>query len=140
MNATTADKSSDGPTVYFDGSCPLCSVEIGFYRSRDSAGRLDFIDVSKPDVEPGPSLSCDEAMRRFHVRNSDGTLLSGAAAFVAIWDEIPGWKRAARVARVPGVMPVLELAYRVFLPIRPALSRIARGFGARPINPEHTDT
>ncbi|WP_424927723.1 thiol-disulfide oxidoreductase DCC family protein [Amaricoccus tamworthensis] len=113
----------DGPTVYYDGSCPLCSVEIDHYASRDGAEKLRFVDVSHSDADPGAGLNRTDAMARFHVRQPDGKLLSGARAFVAVWDTLPGWKWAARLAKIPGVTPVLELAYRAFLPFRPFLAR-----------------
>ncbi len=116
------------PTVYFDGSCPLCSVEIKHYASRDGADRLRFVDVSTEAADLGAGLTRGNAMARFHVRQADGTLLSGARAFVEVWATLPGWKWAARLAKIPGVTPVLELAYRAFLPVRPFL---AKTLGAR---------
>ncbi len=32
-------------TVYFDGSCPFCRAEIGYYRCRDQVGALCFVDI-----------------------------------------------------------------------------------------------
>jgi predicted DCC family thiol-disulfide oxidoreductase YuxK len=63
-------------------------------------------------------------MERFHVRASDGRVLSGAAAFVEVWSRLPKWRWAARVASLPGVLAVLELGYRMFLPVRPFISRL----------------
>ncbi|MEM9288164.1 MAG: DUF393 domain-containing protein [Pseudomonadota bacterium] len=128
--------SASGPTVYFDGSCPLCTVEIKHYASRENGESLDFVDVSAGTRALGPGLDADAAMRRFHVRLPDGSLLSGARAFIAIWETLPGWRWLATVAQVPGVPTLLEGAYRVFLPIRPILSRIAQLLGAQAANPK----
>ena len=119
-------------TVYYDGSCPLCTAEIRHYAGLRGSDRLDFIDVSAADSDTGNDLAAGDAMKRFHVRLDDGRLLSGASAFVAIWQHLPRWGWAARLAAWPGVTPVLELAYRSFLPVRPLLSRLARRLGARP--------
>ncbi|MEM6826227.1 MAG: DUF393 domain-containing protein [Pseudomonadota bacterium] len=130
-----ADKDAQaGPTLYFDGSCALCTVEIGHYASRDGGDRLCFVDVSKSGVDLGGDLARETAMHRFHVRLSNGTLKSGAEGFVAIWDALPGWRWAACLARLPGMMWVLETGYRLFLPIRPVLSLAARWLGAKPAN------
>jgi predicted DCC family thiol-disulfide oxidoreductase YuxK len=63
-------------------------------------------------------------MKRFHVRASDGRVLSGAAAFVEVWTCLPRWRWAASVASLPGVLIVLEWGYRFFLPVRPFISRL----------------
>ena len=125
---------TSGPTVYFDGSCPLCTFEIGLYASQTGGDRLKFVDVSQERPDLGLDLSADAAMRRFHVRLSDGRLLSGARAFVAVWNTLPGWRWAGRIAQIPGVTLALEGAYRLFLPVRPALSMLAARLGARAEN------
>jgi len=110
--------------VYFDGACPLCRAEIGYYRRQDRDGTLCFIDVSIPGAATPQGVSREQAMKRFHVRAEDGQVLSGAAAFVAIWARLPGWRWAARAARWPGVLTALEWGYRAFLPVRPFISGV----------------
>ncbi len=110
-------------TVYFDGSCPLCRAEIGYYRRKERAGALCFVDVSQTGAATPEGVTRERTMARFHVRTSDGRVLSGAAAFVEVWSRMPRWRWAARAAALPGVLAVLELGYRLFLPIRPFLSR-----------------
>jgi predicted DCC family thiol-disulfide oxidoreductase YuxK len=63
-------------------------------------------------------------MERFHVRAGDGRLLSGAAAFVEVWSRLPAWRWAARAASLPGALAGLELGYRLFLWVRPFISRL----------------
>jgi len=112
-------------TVYFDGACPLCRAEIAHYAAQDGAAALCFRDVAHSPGPLGPGLTREQAMARFHVRSADGALLSGAAAFVAIWRLLPRWRWAARLAGLPGGMLLLEGAYRLFLPLRPLLSWLA---------------
>ena len=69
-------------TVMYDGSCPLCQREIGLYQSLTPLQPVAWLDVSAADLPPATR---QQLMARFHVQHSDGQLLSGAAAFVALW-------------------------------------------------------
>ena len=111
-------------TVFFDGSCPLCRAEIGYYRRKDQYRALCFVDISGIGAIPPEGITQQRAMKRFHVRASDGHALSGAAAFVEVWTRLPRWRWAARAASVPGALIALELAYKIFLLVRPYISRI----------------
>lgn len=115
----------DGLTVLFDGACPLCRSEIGLYQSLRPLEPVHWLDVSQNQAGMGPEEQA-RLMARFHVRLNDGRLLSGAAAFVALWLTLPGWRWLGRVGRLPGVTPVLEVIYRGFLHFRPHLQRWAR--------------
>jgi predicted DCC family thiol-disulfide oxidoreductase YuxK len=110
--------------VYFDGSCPLCRAEIGLYRRQDQADALCFIDVSVTGAVTPQGTTQQQAMERFHVRAGDGRVHSGAAAFVEIWRQLPGWRWVARAAALPGALAVLEVGYRMCLPVRPIIARI----------------
>ena len=111
-------------TVYFDGSCPLCRLEISHYKAQEGAESLRFVDVTDPESDLGAGLAREKALARFHVRDEKGALISGAPAFAEIWRRLPGWRWAARFARVPGVLNVLEVTYRAFLSVRPILVRL----------------
>lgn len=122
MNHVTPEPSRT--TVYFDGRCPLCQAEIGHYRRKDQDGALCFVDVSDSGARTPEGVSREGALERFHVRTSDGRVLSGAAAFVEVWTHVPEWRWAARLAALPGASAALEFGYRIFLPLRPYISRL----------------
>ena len=67
-------------------------------------------------------------MARLHVKLRNGHMVSGAAAFAAIWQRVPAWRWVAHVARIPGILTLLEAGYRLFLPIRPWISRCLGDF------------
>ena len=119
-------------TVYYDGACPLCAAEIRLYRRSEGAERIAWVDVGpEGPAELGPGLTRGAARARFHVRRPDGTLVSGAAGFAALWAVLPRWRLLARLARLPGVLRLGEMAYRLFLPIRPWIARLVRVGGPR---------
>jgi len=111
-------------TLYFDASCPLCQAEIRYYRRKDQVGALCFVDISEASAVTPEGITQQRAMKRFHVRAGDGRVLSGAAAFVEVWNRLPELRWAARAAALPGALAALELGYRIFLPVRPFISRL----------------
>ena len=120
-------------TVLYDGVCPLCRREIGVYQGLqpiDAAQTLKFSDISRADSPLPPGGVRSDYLARFHVQRSDGQVISGAAAFVALWATLPGWRYLAMVARLPGATPLLEVVYRAFLRIRRHMQGIARAFEA----------
>ena len=60
----------------------------------------------------------EEAMKRFHVRLADGALVSGAAAFLALWRETPGFGLPARLLSARPMMALLDILYAGFLRLR----------------------
>ncbi|MGB3624285.1 MAG: DUF393 domain-containing protein [Henriciella sp.] len=109
--------------VYFDGSCPLCRKEIGFYKSRTGADAIRWVDVSRGERLP-EGLSCSDAMARFHVRDTDGRLIKGGEAFAALWAQLPSFRWLGLAFRRAPLRWLLNLGYKAFLPLRPRLQRL----------------
>ncbi|MBU6271475.1 MAG: demethoxyubiquinone hydroxylase family protein [Betaproteobacteria bacterium] len=121
--------SQEPLTVLYDGACPLCRREIAHARGlarRQGDESLCFVDISAEAACPMPSDERAALLARFHVERADGSRLSGAAAFVAMWRRLPGWRWLARIADLPGGLAVMEFAYRGFLRMRPAMQALAR--------------
>lgn len=118
--------ASEPVTVYYDGACPLCVAEMAHYRRQDREGRLRLIDVSQGDAALPSGLSRQAALARLHVVDSEGRLRSGAAAFAALWRAVPAWVWLGRIAQTRLAGSLLEGLYRLFLPVRPVVSGLAR--------------
>ncbi|WP_126177149.1 thiol-disulfide oxidoreductase DCC family protein [Tsuneonella rigui] len=110
-------------TVWWDGSCPLCRREVRLMRKLDRRGRIRFIDAASAPVAHC-SVDRRKLLGRFHALQ-DGQMLSGAAAFAAVWRTIPVLRPLGLVARNPMILAALEKLYLTFLRIRPRLQRIA---------------
>jgi predicted DCC family thiol-disulfide oxidoreductase YuxK len=105
--------------VYYDGGCGVCSREIAFYRARPGADAFDWVDVSGVDPAAlGPDLTREAALARMHVRRADGTLLQGAAAFAAMWRQMPGFRWLGWLLAIPPFSGLGEIGYRGFLIVR----------------------
>lgn len=109
--------------VWYDGAPPLCRREIALMRRLDRRGAIRFLDVASGTVQDCP-VDRAALLARFHACE-DGRLLSGAAAFAAMWRAIPLLRPLGLAARVPLVLAVLERVYRAFLTVRPRLQRLA---------------
>lgn len=115
-----SEQSGSRPCVYYDGACPLCRLEVGAYQRAPGGDRLEWVDASScPPSQLGQDLDRRAALARLHVRRADGTLARGAAAFVEIWAQLPGLSWLARLARLPGMLAVMNLTYAVILRVRP---------------------
>jgi predicted DCC family thiol-disulfide oxidoreductase YuxK len=108
--------------VWFDGSCPLCRREISVMRKLDKLRAITFIDIISN--EGACPLNPKELLARFHAQEN-GTMLSGAAAFAAMWRAIPMLRPLGLAARNPMILSSLERLYLVFLKHRPKLQGFA---------------
>jgi predicted DCC family thiol-disulfide oxidoreductase YuxK len=101
---------SEETRVLYNHTCPVCRVEIDAYRRRAAAQGLP-IRFDTLDRAEDWGLTSDQAARELHVWH-EGKVLSGLAAFRALWAAMPGWRWLARVTGWPGVRSLADLLYR----------------------------
>ncbi|MFZ6801197.1 thiol-disulfide oxidoreductase DCC family protein [Undibacterium sp. Di24W] len=107
-------------TIYFDGACPVCAKEIATYRNWQGAERIDWIDASRcTDLALGTQLERAQALAKLHARDENGMLVSGAAAFVMMWRQMPALKWITSFLDHAWIIRVLDYLYEAFLKIRP---------------------
>ena len=106
-------------TVYFDDQCPLCSREIAAYWQMRGSNAINWVDASQCDVNRlGVRLDRNLALRRLHARSADGSLISGASAFVEIWRHLPAFAWLVRFCSSQRSLALLDFAYTCFLAMR----------------------
>ncbi|UVO51284.1 DUF393 domain-containing protein [Sphingomonas sp. SUN019] len=110
--------------VWHDGGCSLCRREIALMRRLDIRGAIRFVDVA--DAAATCPIDRRQLLARFHA-SEDGVLLSGAAAFAAMWRAIPVLRPLGLLARSRLVLALIERLYLGFLRVRPGLKRLAGG-------------
>lgn len=108
--------SREATKVYYDGGCPVCRREIGWYRSWRGADGIDWVDLTV-DQSVAESDRC-ALMKRFTVERSDGVRADGAAGFVALWRALPATRFAGRLLDNAVTVWILERAYLGFLATR----------------------
>lgn len=102
--------------VFFDGGCPVCRMEVGWYERMDRQGRIAWTDIASLDDSQLPDDKTRETLlNRFHVRDRGGNWHVGVDAFARIWRELPVLANLAFLFEVPGLRQVAETGYRAFL-------------------------
>lgn len=107
--------------VLYDGSCPLCALEIQQYQKITPNAPIHWVDVSSPEFTPPLGQTKASLMQRFHVIQPNGEMVSGAAAFVSVWEKLPKFRYLAALSKLPGMLVAMEFGYVGFLKIRPQL-------------------
>ncbi|MEM1431924.1 MAG: DCC1-like thiol-disulfide oxidoreductase family protein [Pseudomonadota bacterium] len=110
--------------MIYNSDCPICAREIASYRRYAEARDLPLEFSGLTDAAAlGSGLTVDEAARRLHVVK-DGELLSGLAAFAALWAALPRFRWLARIVSLPVIRPVAHAVYEgVLAPLLYAMHR-----------------
>ena len=92
-------------------------------RRMDRQSVIEFVDAQSDE---GCPIDRRDLLTRFHAQEKGKPMVSGAAAFAAMWRAIPTLRPLGRAAQFQPILWVLEGLYRVFLLARPALQRLVQ--------------
>lgn len=102
-------------TVFYDGSCSLCSREIRHYMRIAPSDTYSWVDISStPEPLNKLGYTQEDGMRLLHAQDNDGTIQIGVAAFICIWKKLPYWRILAPIASAPIISPILDACYLKF--------------------------
>ena len=100
--------------IYYNGDCPVCRTEMEHYADlcADTSPDLHFIDSTQlPQEIARCGLRREHLERRVYIRDSDGHILSGMPAIIALWRKMPRYEWLARIASWPIIRPAAVVLY-----------------------------
>ncbi len=113
------------PLAIFDGDCGFCRLWIARWKAR-TGSKVDYAP-SQEVAARFPEISRERFARAVQLVLPDGEVLEGAEAVLALSGETPGSGAAlAAYRRLPGLAPLLDLAYRLVASHRPAATAVTR--------------
>ncbi|MES2975738.1 MAG: DUF393 domain-containing protein [Pseudomonadota bacterium] len=111
-------------TLFYDGACAICKLEMDDLRSRNALNRLVFVDISQPGFDPawfGVSLQDMGAL--LHGQRADGSLVVGTETIRLAYRAV-GLGHLTAPTGLPFLKPVFDAAYAVFARNRYAISGV----------------
>jgi predicted DCC family thiol-disulfide oxidoreductase YuxK len=123
MNTAT-NANSNTLTIYYDGSCELCSAEMRNVKSRDADNRITLVDCSDAHFDAtGLPFSAAQMMNVITARDANGEWLTGVDVFVAMYGAIE-MSFVSNTLANPLVKPLADRAYPWVVKNRYALSTL----------------
>ena len=107
-------KKSPQLTIFYDGGCPLCAIEMRHLQRLNRDGRLGFEDIMAADFnERFPALEWQALNDRIHAMQADGSMLTGLDVSYEAWRLVGPGSLYAPI-RWPLVKPVADRFYLWF--------------------------
>jgi predicted DCC family thiol-disulfide oxidoreductase YuxK len=114
-------------TVFYDGSCGLCSAEMHELQALDRDGLLRLVDCAAPDFDDAPhrahGITREAMLNALHVRDALGEWHVGIDAVAAVYAAV-GLRRLAQLWTHPWLKPATARAYAWLVRHRHGLSRL----------------
>lgn len=101
-------------TIYYDGNCPVCAIEINMLRQRCEDGSLRFVDIHAPEFDPTPLGKPLEALNaRIHAVRADSLVVEGPEVFALAYRAV-GLDALADLISWAPLKPVIDWLYGRF--------------------------
>ena len=109
--------------LLWDGDCGFCARVITLIEKLDGREQfraIPYQSAPSPPMTPSLATACAQAL---HVVDSAGRIMAGGRACIFVIQKL-GWRRTARVLRLPGIIFLVESAYATVARHRMLLSRL----------------
>jgi predicted DCC family thiol-disulfide oxidoreductase YuxK len=110
-------------TIFIDGGCPLCAMEMRHLQKKDRRNAIEIIDLNNQTAcSEYPQLDSQKAMSVLHGRLSNGEWITGLDVTHKAWS-IVGYGRFTAFLRWRWLRPITDRAYLFFAKNRHTLSK-----------------
>ncbi|MEM1346430.1 MAG: DUF393 domain-containing protein [Pseudomonadota bacterium] len=116
--AATLSDPRAAERVFYDGACPVCSKEIGWYRKMRGAEAVEWVDIANGPTPEG--FEREALLKRFTIVRRNGEAVTGAEAFAALWRALGPTRLLGRFSDRQPFLWIGERLYRLFLKLRMA--------------------
>lgn len=109
-------------TIFYDGLCPLCEIEMSHLKKRNSEGLLKFVDITAADFSDHyPTLEWEALNARIHGMTEEGDMLIGLDVTHKAWSLV-GYKWLYAPLRLPVIRFFADKFYLLFAKHRNTIS------------------
>lgn len=98
--------------LFYDADCTFCTKIARFLEPILNKRGLAIAPLQDPRVGPLLGLSSEELLRELRFLFSDGQQFGGAAAIIAVAQQIWWGRPLVWLSKFPGMMRLFEAAYR----------------------------
>ncbi len=100
-------------TIFYDGTCPLCTKEVKALKRHDTHQRIHAVDIYSEEFANYPQIDAAKANTVLHALDTNNKLLLGLDVTYRAWQLVGrGWLYAP--LRWPLIKPVADWLYLRF--------------------------
>ncbi|MGY4879674.1 thiol-disulfide oxidoreductase DCC family protein [Vreelandella aquamarina] len=110
-------------TLFYDGHCPFCRIEVDWLSRHRHHQRIRLVDIQDESFLSGEyGASFGTMMGKLHVLDNAGHWYIGMDASRALY-AVLGYQRLVRFSCLPGINRIMDAGYRLFARYRIQLGR-----------------
>jgi predicted DCC family thiol-disulfide oxidoreductase YuxK len=110
MNHQPDKKGDCRKTIYYDGSCRMCTAIIKKVNDSSQKEKFNPKDLTK---DPLPqNITKTAAEKEIHVIDENGKIYKNAEAILKILEEYPKWRFLVAIGRLPIIKQLLPIGYK----------------------------
>lgn len=114
-------------TIFYDGYCPLCTIEMDQLQRLDSHNQLVLEDIHNKDfTERFPYIDPIQADKILHGQRQNGDIIKGLDVTCLAW-KLVGKHKWMQILRWPIVRVFADLGYLFFARYRHSISSFVTG-------------